>query len=165
MILITSCLFLSVLTILSLALFMDGLLYGRNAVRGIMNTIAFALAEGGLDDAIGELQKDSSYTGTGPICQEVWGGKGCYKTEVSLVDGHDSLREITATGYAASSPPYDDPSSPFQQTRQIKAIVSVGSMEGLFPFTLFFEDDVVFPRRKPNNFNNFVEMRVWNQTA
>lgn len=141
-VLISSYMLLSVLSVLSFAIFTRSIVEESRARRGESQGRAFAKAEQGVDATLQKLKEDPDYPGTsGPVCE----GGGCYEVSVcgspenpcSPPLNNPDLRKITARGHSASRPPYDNPASYAYQRRQIEVVAKLPEEVSLFSYALF----------------------------
>lgn len=136
MFLISSFLVLSLIGTFSLAVYFRSTTVSRTTERAENRIRAFQLAEAGLDRAIVELEKDSTYTGQG---YTALGNKGGYEAQVDTPDpvNNPDVRRITATGHspAASSASYA------YERRQVVSHISLNSQSG-WKYSVFSDTNI-----------------------
>lgn len=126
---------ISIMAILSLALFSRQNIFLLSSERNRNRIVAFNMAEAGLDRAMTQLATDPTYTGTGFNSMSSGPMEGGYDVTVSTPAGQPTYRLVTANGYA----PSNTATARGYETRRITAYAQLGNFS-YFDFAVFSDD-------------------------
>lgn len=142
-VLLTSYMVISVLSILSLAIFSRNHVFMQSSERTINRIIAFNMAESAMDEAIVEIKEDTSYEGTDEYT--TLGNRGGYSIEVcpptcNGVEEPDSsdIRIVQVTGTSSLD---NDSSDRAFESRSVTAYLEVSQFTG-FADGVFARDSI-----------------------
>lgn len=142
-ILLSSYLVIVSLMAVAFALFSRNILFLQATERNQNKTIAFNMAEAGLDLAIVQLREDSGYEGTNGF--SALNSSGGYQVQVCPpeCDGmtepaSPNVRLIQSIGYA----PDNNSASKAYASRTVLSYIQLGGEEGLFNYAIFAEDGI-----------------------
>jgi len=136
-ILMSSYLLISVLAVFSVALFARNHSFFQASERNLNKTVAFNMAEAGIDAALAQLATDPSYAGTGYTSLSNNFIQGGYQVNVTTPAGNANIRMIQATGFA----PNNNNSSRAYETRTVLAYAQIGE-SNLFDFAVFADESL-----------------------
>ncbi len=132
-VLITVYLVITQLAIFSLAYFARSNAFIAASERNRNKTIAFAMAESGVDFALKQLSTSSSYAGTADFVDMSTNFmKGGFTVEVTTPSGQPDVRAITSIGFA----PTDEPSARAFQ-RSVITVYTRTAAASVFKFAVF----------------------------
>lgn len=126
---------ISIMAILSLALFSRQNIFLLSSERNRNRLIAFNMAEAGLDRALTQLAVDPTYAGTGFNSMSSGPMEGGFDVTVSTPAGQPTYRLVTANGYA----PSNTATTRGYETRRITAYAQLGNFS-YFDFAVFSEE-------------------------
>lgn len=145
-VLITSYLLLSVLSIFSLALFSRSNVFLQATERNQNKTVAFNMAEAGLDTAIFQLRANPAYAGSGGyVPMQTNTVQGGYQVTVTTPattptgqpNTNAAIRQITATGFSPTNTVTDRA----YETRTVTGYVNVAP-PSLFDYAVFADKGI-----------------------
>jgi type II secretory pathway pseudopilin PulG len=131
-ILMTSYLLIGLLSVFSLALYSRFQAYVQGAERDRNKTVAFNMAEAGVDAAMAALELDDDYAGTPYVSMSTPTVRGGYDLTVTTPTSQPNVRVIQSRGYA----PENNPVSRAYETRSLTVYVEFDE-NNLFDFAVF----------------------------